>query len=154
VPLRIGPLPHLNVTLLIRERRDLFLEYIVGNSRAMVQYANRRTFSQPLSEKQRKFLEMLRDVGPRDNAQSAAIRKSTKRACHVRAWAAWKYVDGDRGLKAWHITDLGRNALDFTVRHARPGMYRLLGAQPPSPAMPIGLIAPGGAPNVDQQKQR
>lgn len=120
----------------------------------MVQYANRRTFSQPLSGKQRKFLEMLRDVGPRDNAQSAAIRKSTKRACHVRGWAEWKYVDGDCGLKAWHITDLGRNALDFTVRHARPGIYRLLAAQPPSPAMPIGLIAPGGAPNVDQQKQR
>src|SRR5947207_641113 len=51
----------------------------------MVGYAKRHMSRPRPSEDQRKFLELLRD-GPRDNAQTAAVRKATKRACQVRGW--------------------------------------------------------------------
>jgi len=33
------------------------------------------------SEDQRRFLELLRDLGPQDNAQTAAVWKATKTRC-------------------------------------------------------------------------
>jgi hypothetical protein len=41
----------------------------------MVGYAMRRVPRERPSTDQRKFLETLRDLGPKDNAQTAAIRK-------------------------------------------------------------------------------
>jgi len=40
----------------------------------MVVYAARHKPRERPSEDQRKFLELLRDLGPRDNAQTAAVR--------------------------------------------------------------------------------
>jgi hypothetical protein len=78
----------------------------------MIGYAKRRTLLEPPSEDQRKFLETLRDLGPRDNAQTAAVRKSTKRACQVRGWVEWRCLDDLSGLRVWHLTIIGRNALN------------------------------------------
>ncbi len=50
-------------------------------SGGMVVYATRHRPRERPSEDQRKFLELLRDLGPRDNAQTAAVRRGTKRAC-------------------------------------------------------------------------
>ena len=51
----------------------------------MVRYEERRTLRQRPTEVQRKFLETLRDLGPRDNALTAATRRATKRACQCGA---------------------------------------------------------------------
>ena len=81
----------------------------------MVGYAERRTWEPP-TEVQRKFLETLRDVGPRDNAQTEAIRKTTKRACQVRGWVEWRRIDGVPDRKAWHLTIAGQKALKPMAR--------------------------------------
>jgi hypothetical protein len=86
----------------------------------MVGYAKRCTLREGPSEDQRKFLETLRDLGPRDNAQTAAIRKITKRACQVRGWVEWRCRDGLPGVRAWHVTIIGRNVLNPPARRS-PG---------------------------------
>ena len=100
----------------------------------MVGYAKRRMPRGRPSEDQRKFLEMLRDLGPRDNAQSAAIRKSTKRACQVRGWVEWRCLDNLPGLRAWHLTIIGRNALNSPARRSRAIPAQLPNAQSSVPA--------------------
>ena len=87
----------------------------------MVGYARRYSFRGSPSDHQLKFLETLRDLGPRDNAQTSAIRKSTKRACQARGWAEWKSVDGFPGVRAWHLTTLGRQALGHPIDQADAG---------------------------------
>jgi hypothetical protein len=81
----------------------------------MVGYARRLPRHRP-SEDQRKFLETLRDLGPRDNAQTAAVRKATKRACQVRGWVEWRYLDDFPAMRAWHLTIIGRKVLNSPVR--------------------------------------
>ena len=83
----------------------------------MVGYAERRTWGVP-TEDQRKFLEALRDVGPRDNAQTAGIRKATKRACRVRGWVEWRRTDGVPERRAWHLTIAGQKALSLLRRRS------------------------------------
>ncbi len=100
----------------------------------MVGYAKRRRPWERPSEDQRKFLEKLRDLGPRDNAQTAAVRKSTKRACQVRGWVEWRCLDDLRGLRAWHLTIIGRNALNPPARRSRAIPALLPNAQSPVPA--------------------
>src|SRR2546421_706915 len=78
---------------------------------AMVRYEERRTLRQRPTEVQRKFLETLRDLGPRDNALTAATRRATKRACQVRGWVEWRRTDGLPDHKAWHLTIAGQKAL-------------------------------------------
>jgi hypothetical protein len=86
----------------------------------MVGYAKRSTLRREHpSENQREFLETLRDLGPRDNAQTSAIRKSTKRACQVRGWVEWRSLDNVPGIRAWHLTTIGRNALNSPARRGR-----------------------------------
>jgi hypothetical protein len=68
------------------------------------------------SQDQRQFLETLRDLGPRDNAQTAAVRKSTKRACQVRGWVEWRCLDASPGIRAWHLTIVGRKVLHSPAR--------------------------------------
>jgi hypothetical protein len=63
------------------------------------------------SEEQRKFLELLRHLGPQDNAQTAAVRKQTKRACQHRGWVEWRPLDDFSGMRAWHLTIIGRRVL-------------------------------------------
>jgi hypothetical protein len=82
----------------------------------MVVYAKRRGPRQHPSKDQRKFLEILRDLGPQDNAQTAAIRKATKRACQVRAWVEWKSLDNFPAIKAWHLTIIGRKVTTLVRR--------------------------------------
>jgi hypothetical protein len=82
----------------------------------MVGYVVRRVPRERPSKDQRKFLEILRDLGPRDNAQTATIRKITKRACHVRGWVEWRCIDQRPGVRAWHLTLTGRNALNSLMR--------------------------------------
>src|SRR6266536_5338116 len=82
----------------------------------MVGYAMRRMPRQRPSQDQREFLELLRDLGPRDNSQTAAIRRGTKRACQVRGWVEWRCLDDLSGLRAWHLTAPGRNALNSPPR--------------------------------------
>ncbi len=74
----------------------------------MVGYAKRQMPRQRPSKDQREFLEMVRDLGPRDNAQSATVRKGTKRACQVRGWVEWRSLDNFPGVMAWHLTIIGR----------------------------------------------
>jgi hypothetical protein len=100
----------------------------------MVGYAKRRMPRERPSEDQRKFLETLQDLGPRDNAQSAAVRKATKRACQVRGWVEWRCLDNLPGLRAWHLTIIGRNALNSPARRSRAIPPRLPNAQSPMPA--------------------
>jgi hypothetical protein len=85
----------------------------------MVGYAMRRVPRQRPSKDQRKFLEVLRDLGPQDNAQTAEIRKITKRACQVRGWVEWRCIDQSPGVRAWHLTLIGRNALNSLMQRAR-----------------------------------
>jgi hypothetical protein len=99
----------------------------------MVGYAKRRRPWECPSEDQRRLLETLRDLGPRDNAQTAAVRKSTKRACQVRGWVEWRYLDDLPGLRAWHLTIIGRNALNSPARRIRAIPRRLPNAQSPEP---------------------
>ena len=82
----------------------------------MAGYAMRREPRARPSEDQRRFLELLRDLGPRDNAQTAAVRKSTKRACQVRGWIEWRFLDNFSAAKAWHLTVAGRKALNRWAR--------------------------------------
>ncbi len=82
----------------------------------MVGYAMRRVPRERPSKDQRTFLERLRDLGPQDNAQTAAIRKITKRACQVRGWVEWRWIDQCPGVRAWHLTLIGRNALNSLIR--------------------------------------
>ncbi len=70
----------------------------------MVECAKPRVPRQRPSKDQYKFLETLRDLGPQDNAQTAAVRKATKRACQVRGWIEWRSLDqiaGTLWLGAW-----------------------------------------------------
>ncbi len=85
----------------------------------MVGYAKQRMPRKRPSEDQRKFLETLRDLGPRDNAQTAAVRKATKRACQFCGWVEWRCLDGLPGLRAWHLTIIDRNALNSPARCSR-----------------------------------
>ncbi len=85
----------------------------------MVGYAKRRRPRERPSEDQRKFLQTLRALGPRDNAQTATVRKSTKRACQVRGWVEWRCLDDVPRLRAWHLTIVGRNALNAPERRSR-----------------------------------
>jgi hypothetical protein len=99
----------------------------------MVGYAKRHRPRESPSEDQRKFLETLADLGPRDNAQTVAIRKATKRACQVRDWVEWRCLDDLPSLRAWHLTIIGRNALNSSARRSRAIPARLLNAQSPVP---------------------
>jgi hypothetical protein len=87
-----------------------------AGGRGMVGYAKRRMPGERPSKDQRRFLEALRDLGPRDNAQTAAVRKSTKRACQVRGWAEWRCLDVSPGMRAWHLTIIGRNVLNYSAQ--------------------------------------
>jgi len=98
----------------------------------MVGYAERRMLDPP-TEVQRKFLETLREVGPRDNAQTPAIRKITKRACQVRGWVEWRRIDGVLDRKAWHLTIAGQKALKPPARCGDT-------SDAPSRTMPLGLV--------------
>ena len=91
----------------------------------MVGYAKRRVPRPRPSEDQRKFLELLRD-GPRDNARTAAVLKTTKRACQVRGWVEWRSLDNFPGMRAWHLTIIGQKAVT-----SRTGP----GASTPGPAL-------------------
>ena len=82
----------------------------------MVSNAKRRRVRERPSEGQRQFLETLRELGPRDNAQTAAVPKATKRACQVRGWAEWKPLDQAPNLPAWHLTIVGRAVLSSRPR--------------------------------------
>src|SRR5262245_30241813 len=93
----------------------------------MVGYARRRVPRERPSKDQRKFLEVLRDLGPQDNAQTAAIRKSTKRACQVRGWVEWRCIDQCPGMRAWHLTVIGRKALNSLMRKPSLPAKRELG---------------------------
>ena len=100
----------------------------------MVGFAKRRMPRKGPSEDQRKFLETLRHLGPRDNAQTAAVRKAPKRACQVRGWVEWRCLDDLPGLKAWHLTIIGRNALNSPARRSRAIPARLPNVRWPVPA--------------------
>jgi hypothetical protein len=93
----------------------------------MVGYAMRRVPRERPSKDQRKFLETLRDLGPQDNKQTAAIRKITKRACQVRGWVEWRCIDQCSGVRAWHLTLIGRNTLNYLMR----GQSSLATQKPP-----------------------
>src|SRR5262245_4187820 len=95
----------------------------------MVGYAMRRVPRERPSKDQRKFLEMLQDLGPRDNTQTAAIRKITRRACHVRGGVEWRCIDQCPGVRAWHLTVIGRIALR-RKQSSLPTIGPLSGAQP------------------------
>ena len=82
----------------------------------MAGYAMRRVPRQRPSEDQRKFLELLRGLGPRDNGQAAAVRKATKRACQIRGWVEWRFLDNSPSVKAWHLTIIGGKVLNSPVR--------------------------------------
>jgi len=84
----------------------------------MAGYAMRRVPRQRASNDQRKFLELLRDLGPRDNGQTAAVRKATKRACQVRGWVEWRSLDNSPSVRAWHLTIIGRKVLNSPARRA------------------------------------
>jgi hypothetical protein len=85
----------------------------------MALYARRFVLRERPSEDQQKFLETLRDLGPQDNAQTAAFRKTTKRACQVRGWVEWRCQDEFPGVRGWHLTSLGRKALNSPRRAIR-----------------------------------
>src|SRR5438093_1433267 len=108
-----------------------------GAGGGMVGYAKRRTLREDPSENQRKFLETLRDLGPRDNAQTQAVRNSTKRACRVRGWVEWRCFDGFPGVRAWHLTIIGRNALNSPGLAGCPMRNRLC---PQSPLYPAAAL--------------
>jgi hypothetical protein len=93
----------------------------------MVGYAMRRVPRERPSKDQCKFLETLRDLGPQDNKQTAAIRKITKRACQVRGWVEWRCIDQCSGVRAWHLTLIGRNTLNCLMR----GQSSLATQKPP-----------------------
>jgi hypothetical protein len=104
---------------------------VSGSFRGMVGYAKRHRPREHPSEDQRKFLETLRNLGPRDNAQTAAVRKATKRACQVRGWVEWRCLDDLPGMRAWHLTIIGRNALNSPARPSHAIPARLPNAQSP-----------------------
>src|SRR5262249_60809956 len=56
----------------------------LGGGRGVAVYAKRCAPRGVASEDQRKCLETLRDLGPRDNAQTAVVRRTTARPCHLR----------------------------------------------------------------------
>src|SRR5204863_10025045 len=85
----------------------------------MVRYQTRQELRSTPSNDQHNFLELLRERGPQDNAQTAVIRRSTKRACQVRGWVEWRCVDGFPGTRAWHMTVVGRKALEASLRFFR-----------------------------------
>jgi len=89
----------------------------------MMEYAKRRMPRQRPSEDQRRFLETLCALGPQDNAQTAGVRKSTKRACQVRGWVEWRCLDLCPGVRAWHLTMIGRKVLNASggLRRQAPG---------------------------------
>src|SRR6266700_2485478 len=60
-----------------------------------------------------------------------AIRKSTKRACHVRGWVEWRCLDDVPCKRAWHLTTMGRKALNSPARRSRAIPVRLPNAQAP-----------------------
>jgi hypothetical protein len=68
-------------------------------------------YLRPPSESQQRFLETLRDLGPRDNAQTAEVLRGTKHACQCRGWAEWRALDNFPSVKAWHLTIIGRRVL-------------------------------------------
>src|SRR5215471_6144019 len=88
----------------------------------MVGYSMRRGLREPPSPDQRKFLETLRDLGPRNSAETLAVRRSTKRACQVRGWVEWRCLEDPSDVKAWHLTIAGQKALKFsaTLYHSTP----------------------------------
>ena len=87
----------------------------------MFGYPMRRVPRQCPSDDQRKFLELLRDLGPRDNGQTAAVRKATKRACQVRGWVEWRSPDNSPNMRAWHLTIIGRKLLNSPARRVDSG---------------------------------
>jgi hypothetical protein len=87
----------------------------------MFGYPMRRVPRQCPSDDQRKFLELLRDLGPRDNGQTAAVRKATKRACQVRGWVEWRSPDNSPNVRAWHLTIIGRKVLNSPARRVDSG---------------------------------
>jgi len=82
----------------------------------MVGCGRRRMAREGASEEQREFVEALGGLGGRDKARTAAVRKSTKRACQVRGWVEWRCLDKLPGMRAWHLTIVGRKALNFSAR--------------------------------------
>jgi hypothetical protein len=99
----------------------------------MAGYAKRCTLREGPSEDQRKFLETLRDLGPRDNAQTAAVRKATKRACQVRGWLEWRCLDDLSGRRAWHLTIIGRNMLNPPARRSHAILWARDAQEPCAP---------------------
>ncbi len=109
----------------------------------MVGYPMRHKLRGPPSEDQRKFLETLRDLGPRDNAQTAAIRKSTKRACQVRGWVEWRCLD-DVPCKSPLCTSLSLAAAKLLARARESGRCRSGAACPQiSSARSVALLISG-----------
>src|SRR5258708_29708096 len=99
----------------------------------MVECAKPRVPRQRPSKDQYKFLETLRDLGPQDNAQTAAVRKATKRACQVRGWIEWRSLDQIAGVKAWHLTIIGGRGLNSLARR----VDNPPSAQPPHAPTPV-----------------
>src|SRR5262249_31496470 len=87
----------------------------------MFGYPMRRVPRQCPSDDQRKFLELLRDRGPRDNGQTAAVRKATRRACQVRGWVEWRSPDNSPNVRAWHLTIIGGKVLNSPTRRVDSG---------------------------------
>jgi hypothetical protein len=102
-------------------------------------------YLRPPSESQQRFLEALRDLGPRDNAQTAEVLRGTKHACQCRGWAEWRALDNFSGVKAWHLTIIGRRVLSSVQPLASLGSARLakLGETLDRPAPPSPQRAPG-----------
>jgi hypothetical protein len=93
----------------------------------MVGFAMRHVPRARPSKHQHRFLEMLRDLGPRSNAETTAVRFSVKRACQVRGWVEWTSRADFPDIRAWHLTLVGRKALN---RSARPAGIRNLARLP------------------------
>jgi hypothetical protein len=102
-------------------------------------------YLRPPSESQQRFLETLRDLGPRDNAQTAEVLRGTRHACQCRGWAEWRALDNFPSVKAWHLTIIGRRVLSSVQPLVNLGSVQLakLGETLDRPAPPGPQRAPG-----------
>jgi hypothetical protein len=90
----------------------------------MALYARRFLHRERPSKDQQNFLQTLRDLGPQDNAETAEFRIATKRACQVRGWVEWRCRDEFPGIRGWHLTIIGRKALNSPRRSSRAMFVR------------------------------
>jgi hypothetical protein len=105
----------------------------------MALYARRILLRERPSKDQQKFLETLRDLGPQDNAQTATFRIATKRACQVRGWVEWRRHDEFPDIRGWHLTVIGRKALNSPSRASRALFVRAQAAPLPEEPKPFSV---------------